>query len=214
MAFSLELGSYPITNESEVKGTQDYSLVLEEAEKGKKRPFRGISEFATGTADVPANLNELKQYQFPLQVGDRQRSFDGIIGIWKTKDDAAAKKTGGGLNSSFDYSTLHTFWPDDNSPPILQTITPQTMSLAAFYTAPDKLVDGSYILISPNEQAQQRNSHLQVISALIDPFAAVHAYTGILPTVSLTLPHWITEQALQQMTTDFSQESGRAGRNG
>jgi hypothetical protein len=49
----------------------------------------------------------------------------------------------------------------------------------------------------------ERSSHLSVVSALVDPFTAIHAYSGILPVSSLKLSEWIVQQALTKMTAFF-----------
>jgi hypothetical protein len=45
-----------------------------------------------------------------------------------------------------------------------------------------------------------RNKQLYVVGAIVNPFVALHAYTGILPIEALRLPPWTVESALKKMT--------------
>ncbi|KAI1125640.1 hypothetical protein F5Y10DRAFT_246752 [Nemania abortiva] len=157
-----------------------------------------------------------RQYSFPVQIGDKQRSYDGLLGFWKPmaaekfpKELVSAGRTGAAddkmLIENFDYSQLYTFWPDPESCLKIHEITANTLSLKPFYVPPDESAKDSenFDPIDPEERSLRRNSHLQVISALIDPFTAVHAFSDILPTKSITLPRWITEAALSKMTAFF-----------
>lgn len=56
---------------------------------------------------------------------------------------------------------------------------------------------------TPAELASEQNSHLNVITAIVDPFTAVHAYSGILPVTSTIISSWIVERALKTMTAFF-----------
>lgn len=48
-----------------------------------------------------------------------------------------------------------------------------------------------------------RNSHLQVFGALLDPFTAVHAYSGFLRRTSLQLTSFTWQSAMSKMTAFF-----------
>jgi hypothetical protein len=193
IAMSLELAAYPLENQSNVSGADPYTLLP----PNSKQPERAAAE-TSGPPPVP------KQYSFPLQLGDQQRSYDGLLGFWKPlpqpQPDVAPSPP---LESTFDYTTLHTFWPSPKIAPNLVPITPSTLSLSPFLVSPDELqptTPPSYTLIDPTAQTKQRNAALSPVSALIDPFAAVHAFTGTLPTASVKLPHWAVDSALARMT--------------
>ena len=82
------------------------------------------------------------------------------------------------------------------------------LPLQAFYASPDKFVDTSATpdvtkgtkLKTPTELDAERNSNLYVVTAIVDPFTAVHAYSGLLPISSLKLPQWVVQEALTAMT--------------
>ena len=52
--------------------------------------------------------------------------------------------------------------------------------------------------------AKAYNSALKVFGGIVDPFSAVHGYTGgLLPVKALPFPHWFLEKALRSMTFFF-----------
>ena len=158
------------------------------------------SSVSTGASKppTPPTPPTSQPYSFPLQLGDRERSYDGLFGFWKPLATPTQA-----LDNSFDFNSMYTFWPDTKYSN-LQPLLPDSLALKAFTVAPDQL-DGNntWTIVQPTDQTSQRNAHLQVVSALIDPFQNVHAFSATLPTVSIKLPRWTTEQALGRMTAFF-----------
>ncbi|KAH8907763.1 hypothetical protein BR93DRAFT_977637 [Coniochaeta sp. PMI_546] len=198
LAMSLELAAYPLENQSNVSGADPYTLLPPDSKQ--QQLAAGATDPAAAAAAPPP-----KQYSFPLQLGDQQRSYDGLLGFWKptpapTKSDNAPTPP---LESSFDYTTLHTFWPSPKIAPNLVPITPSTLSLSPFLISPDELqptTPPSYTPVDPAKQTQLRNAALQPVSALVDPFTSIHAFSATLPTVAAKPPHWAVEAALAKMT--------------
>ncbi|KAI0096973.1 hypothetical protein GGR51DRAFT_542181 [Nemania sp. FL0031] len=189
IGMSLELAAAPLENESDgPQLLQKYTLLDD---------------------STPESTN--RQCSVPVQIGDTNRSYDGLLGFWKhTVEDNPPKVLAqrGGIDSetllkTFDYSQLYTFWSDSENCPNIQEITPDTLKLASFYITPDEPVQDSagFVPIDPEEQSLRRNIHIQAISALIDPFTAVHAFTSILPPQSITMPRWSIEAALSKMAS-------------
>ncbi|KAH6972724.1 hypothetical protein BKA56DRAFT_592746 [Ilyonectria sp. MPI-CAGE-AT-0026] len=224
IAMSLELAAYPLQNESTV-AVQDPRTLLPPPPGStlpptyRSRPGAGAPSGST-EVDPP---QPVQQYDFPLQLGDQQRSYDGLVGFWKSIHPMSmsvsdpSDSSPGGLESSFDYTTLYTFWPDPPSSSSSASksassmsastgtsvlpILPTTLSLTPFLVGPDaQHPDKSWSLVPPVEQTTLRNAALRAVSALIDPFASVHAFSGTLPTASVRLPRWAVEAALTKMT--------------
>jgi hypothetical protein len=129
-------------------------------------------------------------YSFSVKIGDKDRTFDGLVCFFDT--DTA-------LN--VDYSKFF-FYNDDSAtlssfpPPADPQTTILFPKLRPFYTPAPGSSSGPAVA---NIYKQQ----LQVFGALMDPFTAIHGYSGILPVKELRLPHWIVEKALQKMTYFF-----------
>jgi hypothetical protein len=55
----------------------------------------------------------------------------------------------------------------------------------------------------PRNYLKARDGQLLRIVALLDPFVALHGYTGLSPITSIKLPDWTVETALKKMTAFF-----------
>ncbi|KAK3338679.1 hypothetical protein B0T25DRAFT_599356 [Lasiosphaeria hispida] len=204
IAMSLELAAYPLQNESNVSGADAYTLL----DTSSPKPTPAGTPVSTPTRSTPANTTASeppKQYSFPVQLGDQQRSYDGLLGFWKPlpapSSPVSSTSLPQGLEASFDYNKLYTFWDFTTSAKNLMPITPSLLSIAPFLVSPDELQsDQSYHLVDPATQTLRRNKALQAVSALVDPFTAVHAFRLTLPTVSVRLPRGAVEAALTKMT--------------
>ena len=143
-----------------------------------------------------------RQYNFPIQVGDRQRTYDGLLGFWKTKTPSSqdAPLLPVSQAENFNYDEIFTFWADNNCKNTTPIKSSNYVQLPPFYIPP---LDDQGTFVSPEKQATQRNLKLTIISALIDPFTSIHTFSGTLPIASVTLPLWSTEAALKRMTTFF-----------
>lgn len=138
------------------------------------------------------------QYAFPVKLGDWQRAYDGLIGYFNVPSTAPSND-----GSTLDPHTIYTYFCPSSS----STSSPTTLIgtdnyplLHPFYTSP-LTPSNPAVAVSPTNLALQRNKHLLVLSMLIEPFSAVHAYTGILPSRALKLPGWTWQKALQAMAT-------------
>lgn len=63
--------------------------------------------------------------------------------------------------------------------------------------------DNEDFIIKPAAFDDRRNARMSVFGAIIDPFTPVQAYSSFLPPVSLTLPHWSWQSAMNTMTAFF-----------
>ncbi|OIW33118.1 hypothetical protein CONLIGDRAFT_163056 [Coniochaeta ligniaria NRRL 30616] len=218
IGMSLELAAYPLGNESNTDGSQEW--VLLEGTDGASSPSHLVtpaegksqaaapkaSPAATTSRDAPPPPPPPKQYDFPVQLGDKERFYDGPVGLWKPKatSDTTSSSPTAATTSSFDYTALYTFWPDTDTSKAVAPIEPSTLTLNPFLVSPDTYtVDRgikTYTPVDPDAQTAARNAALRPVTALIDPFRTVHAFSGTLPTATLTLPRWATESALAKMT--------------
>ncbi|KAM7183888.1 hypothetical protein V8F20_012449 [Naviculisporaceae sp. PSN 640] len=203
IGMSLELAAYELSNESNVDGYQ-YNTLLPR----HNTPSTAAVPSPTATAahdQTSATPPTPVQYSFPLQLGDQQRSYDGLVAFWKPPKSPSPTSSTPPLEASFDYQNLYTFWPDTKTSPSVHPIDPSTLKLEPFISPPDILQpdNKTYKLVDPATQQLARNAALRVVSALIDPFQDIHAFCATLPTVSIKLPRWATEAALNKMTAFF-----------
>ncbi|KAK6338296.1 hypothetical protein TWF730_002360 [Orbilia blumenaviensis] len=144
---------------------------------------------------------KLKQepYQFPLKVGDFSRDYDGLVGYFPTKPKPEE-------TDAFDFTQVYTY----PSPELPKTTggfnilsTDNYPKIQAFY--PDPTISGTSAPTATDaynyQQSVNAKENLTVIGALIDPFIATHAYSGILPITSVKLQNWTWQKALQKMGT-------------
>ena len=124
-------------------------------------------------------------YEFPVKIGDYDRSYDGLIGYFPTKADC-----------SIDLSTLYTYYTPDKKPSptdpriLISTQGDQFPRFMPFYDLVGKA--GGPVL--------DPTVHMQVFGTIMDPFLPVHAYSAILPNVALKLPDWTVQDALKKIT--------------
>jgi hypothetical protein len=191
--FSLELGTPPLQNESTLNYTPvDRTLlplntpVLPTGQDWNVQP-------------VPAGT---LQYSFKIKLGDDQRTYDGLVGYFKAFADD---------KSAFDISTIFTYWNDPKFPNTTVAISPGNYPpLAATHVLPDMLVDSTTPLVGTKAKTREqifaeRNANISdnVFACIVDPYTAMHIYTGILPIQSLKLPEWTMESAMNNMTAFF-----------
>ena len=135
------------------------------------------------TSALPAHPPELlhdvtdggaayQQLQWPLRLGDLHARNDGLIGVFKSADTETGKppgKTGG-----------H-FYP----------VWGQQVKNDAHFALQDFEIDAVQPLIASGNDSS-RSLH---VTMLMDPHARVHATTGVLPRISIELPHEIVTGA-------------------
>lgn len=124
----------------------------------------------------------VEEYDVRLKIGDEKRVYDGLIGYLKPGD------------SSKIY-TYHSKPVTDPGP--LEPITDDSyLKLKPFFIDPGDGPATDYI--------KDKDSKLQRRIALLDPFVALHGYTGgIAPITEIKLPKWTIEKALNNMTAFF-----------
>lgn len=139
-------------------------------------------------------------YTFKYKLGDQQRSYDGLVGYFRTLET----QTDGNdlqLDSCYTFFGFKDGGGGDVAPPVggspLVEINKDNYPVLKPYWIDPKL-DSSNI-------ETERNAKLapNTFGVLMDPFTAVHAYSGILPTQPLKLPTWTWQEALSRMTAFF-----------
>jgi hypothetical protein len=142
-----------------------------------------------------------KQYKFQMQLGDASRAYDGLVGYFMPKGSPA-------VGDTLELDTIYThFVPTETNGGIVTTSLVNISSanfpeLGAFWVNP---MADEIALSSDPAMAYKNNwdGHLAAYGAIIDPFVATHAYTGILPPAELRLPHWTWQKALERMKAFF-----------
>jgi len=147
--------------------------------------------------------NMTRGYSFPLKLGDGERSYDGLMGYFRMEPGLPFPPFGlGGGEEKVHFDTIYTYFPADPSTPGNPTkaIGDGTYdSLYPFYIPPDD--PQTYAAVPPEILVRRRNSRMTTYAVLMDPFVAVHSYTGILPSYPLRLPDWSWRSALDRITT-------------
>lgn len=167
MAWSLELAEDAYSNQSTLtKATQERWLLPEH-----NAPPRDL-------------------YTFKFKLGDRERSYDGLVGYFKTKKEQDR-------GDDLELDKLYTFFDSKEPESPLEIIEESNFPLLKpHYTDPSK---------SAIEMERMRNSYLglNAYGAIVDPFTPIHGYSGILPTQTLKLPTWTWQEAMNRMTAFF-----------
>ncbi|CAH0046897.1 unnamed protein product [Clonostachys solani] len=185
MAWSLELGTDELTNQSDLVKKDPKRSLLPETRK-------------------PGHAND-PLYTFPIKMGDKNRSYDGLVGYFKTKE--AAKQT---QASYLDLDNCYTFFgldkmqqeledqPDDKkTAPLVKIDQNNYPILEPFH--PDPVNNDAFTM----EIIRNRMLAKNTFGAIIDPFRPVHGYTSILPIQPLKVPEWTWQEAMSRMTAFF-----------
>lgn len=129
-------------------------------------------------------------YEFKLKLGDHEKKYDGLAGYFLASAE--------GAKEDLDLTTLFTFFPSSavKDPGAITTapITPSTYPVIKPYYAS---------AMKEDESDAQHSRALAVFGAIIDPFSAVHATTGILPTAAIKLHPWVVEDAMRNLEASF-----------
>ena len=144
---------------------------------------------------------KLTDYSFGVQLGDRFRTYDGLIAYFESLPLDSTQ-----VGNSLQLDTLYTHFVDPDPPAPTPSLTPIASDnypqLNPFWLDPmDKPIAND-----PNPDVAYRqlwNTKLKPFGAILDPFVPLHAYSGILPTGALQLPAWTWQTALQRITTFF-----------
>ncbi|KAI0118157.1 hypothetical protein GGR51DRAFT_498324 [Nemania sp. FL0031] len=138
-------------------------------------------------------------YQFQVRLGDRDASYDGLVGYFDTTSPGTDE-----LN--LDY--IRTFFAPESEDmtPLKPLNTKEYPLFAPFWEPPyptDAPYDDSTRQIEPVDFDDRRNARMSVFGAIVDPFTPVHAYSSILPSSELLLPTWTWQKAMNTMTAFF-----------
>ncbi|KAI9648824.1 hypothetical protein NHQ30_003465 [Ciborinia camelliae] len=178
MGWSLEVAGPQLVNQStnaEVKNPERW--LLPDPEK-PQRPF----------------------YTFQVKLGDKEREYDGLVGYFDV-DEALHPGT------ELDLRVIHTYFappePETPNDPRHLLTTDSYPQLTPFWDPPFPQTPPYDKPVSAEEYISQRNNHLHVYGAIVDPFTAVNAYSSFLPTQSLELPSWTWQEAMNTMTAFF-----------
>ncbi|KAK6516194.1 hypothetical protein TWF506_006105 [Arthrobotrys conoides] len=153
--------------------------------------------------DSPDDKEESHEtYKFEVKFGDKQRGFDGLIGYFNGKPSKECE-----LGDALD---LKRFYSHYSSNDLLRPTDPRIKYkylkhidesnypvFESFYIAPEGKDAAAY--------EKEYNSHISehTFGALIDPFSAIHVYSGILPVREIVLPNWTWQTAIDKMKAFF-----------
>lgn len=149
----------------------------------------------------------MKYTDFMLKLGHKDRVYDGVVALWDgagnkiVSSGNTTQSRGPDLGHELDLDVLWTYFPD-----------PAGRGTADYNFDSD--AKGPHYLklqpykpsssLSPEQIRDIHHSQFEIVGAVIDPFTAMHGYTGILPITQLKLPPWSVELALKKMTAFFS----------
>ncbi|KAK0615570.1 hypothetical protein B0T17DRAFT_347175 [Bombardia bombarda] len=139
-------------------------------------------------------------YDFPVKLGDVERGFDGLVGYFNAKPlESLAKGDWLDLSQFFSHfakgSAQQPMKTNDGEPRLVEIITDNYPRLHATYVDPTGKTAEAYDLAL--------SETLNVFGALVNPFSAVHGYSGILPVKELALPTWTWASSMSNMTAFF-----------
>lgn len=178
--FSLELAEHPFTGQSTLPNPSAI-------------PMRKLLP-----SDTPPGPNSPGFYEFALKLGDKERAFDGLVGYFDVTNPGAPLDP---KVSDFKLEKIYTYFTatDDFVPNPTSDPDPRTAisgdnfpKLHAYYIPP-----------TDTTTTTTHESQLQVHGMIIDPFQPIHAYSAILPMVTLKLPPWRVQSAMKIMTAFF-----------
>ncbi|KAH7320601.1 hypothetical protein B0I35DRAFT_352023 [Stachybotrys elegans] len=213
MGFSLELSQPSLTSQLVKDGKEEKQLY--------KNP---VTKTTPGPGCERDDVYDAQYYRFPVQFGDVERGFDGLVCYFKTKPAEQLQ-----IGDALDLNTMYThFGPDvpffqselakvthpsevciagsgneDDPYNYITTIGRDNYpKLPPYYI--DPLADIKRGLsLSPTDYEDLTNGQLAVFGAIVDPFSAVHAYSGVLPVKELVLPDWTWQGPIQQISAFF-----------
>jgi hypothetical protein len=177
-------------------------------------PLQNQSMLAPASPD-----HMLLDYKFSLMLGDPDRVYDGIVGFFKgSNDPPGTAGTGPVVGQELDLTSLYTYFPAGGPTKDLSgesktdlsggATANTTTNGPAFSLKPYHIgiatTDGSAPTTDPDSLRQQHDAQFQVISAIMDPFTAIHGYCGILPIKPLSIPPWTVQTALKSMAAFFT----------
>lgn len=193
MGWSLELDVDSKTTQLSRDKEQKHVLL-----PSRKRPEEDPGE--PGSQDEPELDPEPQPepeetiYEFKVKIGDKERAYDGLISYFEPQDEPK-------LGNAFKFDKVYTHFVPyaklqrESTGPIIPIQNSNYLQLKAYWTDPAAVNAERYDI--------EYNRQLQVVGALVDPFTAVHAYTGILPIKDLALPAWTWQASMERMKAFF-----------
>lgn len=142
----------------------------------------GISSFEVGDPGA---------YSFRVKLGDRDRTWDGLVGYYPAA--SPAPQTG----SPLDLSSIYTYYGNTDTAPGIPSPFRDLNADGVASPAPHPSFTCFYLDPATSDT---RDAYWHVFGLILDPFLAVHAYSAILPNVALKLPAWTVEQGLKRIT--------------
>ncbi|KAF8806759.1 hypothetical protein BYT27DRAFT_7166923 [Phlegmacium glaucopus] len=153
-----------------------------------------VNQSTSAPSNAPAEPG-LESYGFQIKFGDRDRTFDGLLGYFKADQSSPTK---------FDLEDFYTYFPSDDDDGLTQPIDPYSYpTLTPYYNEPGSGSGDSYTVKNPQTILKESTDRLTVFGMLVDPFTVVHAYTSFQPVQVLRLPEWALEQSLKKITAFF-----------
>jgi hypothetical protein len=145
---------------------------------------------------------DLPDYKFPIQFGDADRSYDGLVGYWD-----------GGVGNRVElaFDTIFTHYPSLPPDSTASNASKKTftvgISSATYPTFQPFFISPLDADTGPHAKDKSYNSlwtnKMRILGLLMDPYLAVHGYSGILPMTGLQLPAWPMEAAMKKMSAFF-----------
>ena len=212
MGFSMELSQPSRTSQLMNDGTPKKELY--QFPVTKKTPGPGCEK---------NDVYDKNYYRFPVKLGDEIRGFDGLVCYFKPKPAGELE-----IGNALDLNTMYShFGPKTASfqAELKKATPPSEVHLAGSgstgdphnYVVPitkesypklppyyiDPFIEEKGSSLTSQEYEDLTNGQLSVFGALVDPFSAVHAYSGVLPVKELALPDWTWQSPIDQISAFF-----------
>ncbi|KOS19871.1 hypothetical protein ESCO_005589 [Escovopsis weberi] len=180
MGWSLELDRPPLANQSTLVAVPDPERqLLPSSDPDDPKPY----------------------YEFQVRLGNKDAEYDGLVGYFDTTTPTS---------DELDLAAVKTFFvPDSGTEAPLEGLGTDNYPIFTsffeppFPTEPPYDGTGPQPIVPPEVFEDRVNSHLSVFGAIIDVFTPVQAYSSFLPPVSLSLPPWTWQKAMNTMTAFF-----------
>ncbi|KAH8693994.1 hypothetical protein BGW36DRAFT_430016 [Talaromyces proteolyticus] len=148
-----------------------------------------------------------KTYDFPIKLGDKDRSGDGLVGYFHLNEtDPGTDLTPG---NELDLRVIYTYYTGKDESGLLKDIADvdsnKPPKLSSFWLKPDDYTAQSDPALEKKARlfARNWNKKLHVFGTIVDPFLPITTFSSILPMNNLQLPPWTWQQAMQKMTAFF-----------
>ncbi|KPI35825.1 uncharacterized protein AB675_11080 [Cyphellophora attinorum] len=207
IGFSLELATDPLTNQSTRNNVAPELPILPpgslppdcpDCEPLPPTPVPTSARPGHETGSVPPSTAP-PNYRFKVHVGDKDRVYDGLLGYFNLAPAAKNLREGDSPQCDYDLTKIFTYYRSKNpsiANPTQAITTDNFPELDPYYLRPDSYTTGL-------DYSLARNAKLTILGCILDPFAALHLYSDILPIGELKLPAWAVQSALSAMTAFF-----------